>query len=262
MLQSGEVKLPASRAVPATSSAGLFTLAYRAPAERKESERNRVRRADRMSPPVFLRFLSYFLGRRFVRGIGHEEGIELAGDEPTAGRVLTDDVQYVFSVEPAGLAQERLGAVVVVLGPVLELPVEAAVGPDGVPGGSGAHVVLVGYGPTGERTGAGLHVVLVIGPDAHGEQLQQLPAEVLVGRAFMVVLVVQPEDHCRVPGQLRQQVAKRAQPVTAERVDLVGHGLGVVQLAVGRGEETVPEQGDFLLQGPPGVYHPVHPVRL
>ena len=111
--------------------------------------------------------LSYFLGRRFVRGIGYEEGIELEGDEPTAGRVLTDDVQYVFSVEPAGLAQERLGAVVVILGPVLELPVEAAVGPDGVPRGSDAHVVLVGYGPTGERTGAGLDVVLVIGPDAH-----------------------------------------------------------------------------------------------
>ena len=50
--------------------------------------------------------------------------------------------------------------------------------------------------------------------------------------------------------------------MAAEGVSLVDHGLGVVQLAIGSGEEAVPEEGDFFLQGPRGVDHAVEPVRL
>ena len=110
--------------------------------------------------------------------------------------------------------------------------------------------------------GGGLDVGLGVGADAHGEQLEQLAPVVLVGRVLVVVLVVQPENHGRVAGQLGQQIPERAQPVAPEGVGLVDHGLGMVELAVGRGEEAVPEEGYLLLQRTLRVNHAVKPVGL
>ena len=53
-----------------------------------------------------------------------------------------------------------------------------------------------------------------------------------------------------------------AQPAAAEDVGLVDHRLGVIQLAVGGGEEAMPEQGNLLFQRPPGIDDAVHPVGL
>ena len=135
-------------------------------------------------------------------------------------------------------------------------------GPDGIAGGADAHVVLVGDGPAGKGAGGGFDIGLGIGADAHGEKLQQFAPVVFVGGVFVVVLVVQPENHRRVAGKFRQQVAEAAQSVAAEGVGLVDDRFGVVQFAVGGGEQTVPEQGDFFLQGAGGVYHPVEPIGL
>ena len=52
MVHSGVRWLPASRAVPPTNSAGLFTRPRRADSSEKKSDKNRQRITARMSPPV------------------------------------------------------------------------------------------------------------------------------------------------------------------------------------------------------------------
>ena len=147
-------------------------------------------------------------------------------------------------------------------GTVLVLPVQAAVGPDRVLRGADGVVVGVADGPAGEGPGALPHVVLGVVADAHGEQLQDLPAVVLVHGVLVVVLVVQPEDHRGVPGELDEQVPELAETVPAEHLYLVEDGLGLVELGVAGGEYAVPEQGQLLLQRAAGVDHPVDEVRL
>ena len=83
--------------------------------------------------------------------------------------MLADDVENVLAVETAGLSQEGLGTVIVVVGPVPELPVQPAMWPDGIPRSPDAHVVLVGDGPAGEGAGTGFDVALGVVPDSHGK---------------------------------------------------------------------------------------------
>ena len=78
----------------------------------------------------------------------------------------------------------------------------------------------------------------------------------------MVVLVVQPEDHRRVLGQLHQQGIEAPEPVEAEHFHLVEDSLGLVELGVTGGEDAVPEEGQLLLQGPMSLDHAVYPIRL
>ena len=78
----------------------------------------------------------------------------------------------------------------------------------------------------------------------------------------MVVLVVEPEDHRRVLGELDQQGMEAAQPVAPKHVDLLEDLLGLVELRVAGGEHAVPEEAQLLLQGPGGVDHSMDVVGL
>ncbi len=213
---------------------------------------------------VFQRLDGLSVGRgralpgRHAGLVGHKVVVQVAGEEPGGGALADDDVHNVLTVEPAPLAQEGLLAVVVQVGAILKLPQVVAVGVARQAGGQG---------PAGEGPGAVLNISLtVVGlaihPHAQGKQLQQLPAEVLVGPAVAVLIVVQPEDHGRVLGQLNEDGAEVAHAVLAEGFNLPV-GLGVaVQLGVAGGEDMVPEEGHLLFQGPLGADHAVHPVAL
>ena len=105
-----------------------------------------------------------------------------------------------------------------------------------------------------------LDVVLGVVADAHREELQQLSAVVLVDGALVVLVVVQPDDHRRIPRQLDEDVPEVAQPVAPEGVDLVEQRARLVQLRIPGGEEAVPEERNLLLQRTPRADHPVEPV--
>ena len=96
--------------------------------------------------------------------------------------------------------------------------------------------------------------------DPQGEQLEQLPAVVLVDRTVMVLAVIEPHDHRRVLRQLQQQRAETAHTVPGEHPDLVVQHLAVSQLAVAGGEDAVPEQRRLLAQRRVRGDHPVHPA--
>src|SRR5262249_61975384 len=96
----------------------------------------------------------------------------MAGEEAGCGRLLTDDVDDILTVEIAGVAQEGLFALIVVGGVIDKFSSIAAIGLAGD---------AVGYGPAGESPGAFLYVFLgvvelAVHAHTHGEQLQQLPA--------------------------------------------------------------------------------------
>ena len=193
------------------------------------------------------------LPRRHLLLVGHEEVVQVAGDEPGRRRLPDDDVYDVVAVEVALVAEEGLLSIVVVLGLVLELPGEAA---------QGQARNLRRDGPAGEGPGALEHVLLGVVAHAHREELQELPAPVLVGLVLVVLVVVQPENHGRVLGQLDQQFPVVAHAVLAEHVYLLQHLVAVVHLGVAGGEDVVPEEGHLLLEGPGGVNHLPHVVGL
>ena len=128
-----------------------------------------------------------------------------------------------------------------------------------------ARDVVVVNRPPGESSGGFLDVVFrVVGfavhPHAHGEQLQQLPAPVLVDRVLVVEIVVQPENHRRVAGQPAQQLLKIAQAALPKHVDLVEHRFLMQHLGQTRGKHAVPKQRNlFLERSRAGVA--VHPVN-
>ena len=178
-----------------------------------------------------------------------------------AAGCLRDNLDDVLAVEVARLAQERLDSVVVVAGVVLEVPRDAAERRERVLVSLHPHVVDVAEGPARERAGGLLHVVLRVVAHAHREELQQLAAVVLVDRAVVIVVVVEPEDHRGVAGELQQEVLEAAEPHPAEHLELVQDRARVVGLGVGRGEEAVPEERHLLLQGAARVDHTVEPLR-
>ena len=99
--------------------------------------------------------------------VGGKELEEAGADEPGGGFLLDDDVDDVLAVEVAGVAEEGFFGVIVVVVAVVEVPVDAAVGPDGVAAGAGGHIFGVAEGPAGEGAGAFLDVVLGVVADAH-----------------------------------------------------------------------------------------------
>ena len=149
--------------------------------------------------------------------------------------------------------------VVVVLGAVLEVPGDTAVGPDRVAQAPQRHVLCVPERPTGEGAGALLDVLLGVAAHAHGEQLQELPAVVLVDRAVVVLVVVQPDDHGRVFGQLHEQRPEAAESVATKHPDLVVIHLAERYLRVPGSEDAVPEQWHLLPERSVGVDHAVQP---
>ena len=188
---------------------------------------------------------------RHLRLVGDEEVVQVARYEACRGGLLHDDVDYVLAVEVAHFAQERLLAVVVVLLEVHELRLVVPVG-----------VQRYGLGerPAGEGAGGILDVVLAIVAHAHREQFQQLAAPVLVGLRAVILAVVQPVVHRRVPGQLLQEGAHVGEAQLPEHVDLPDTAGRVLALVPGGGEDVMPEQGDLLLQGALAVDHAVHPA--
>ena len=113
--------------------------------------------------------------------------------------------------------------------------------------------------------------------DADREQLHDLAAEVLLRTRRRVALAVEPDQHRGILRDLDEQVAKVAEGVLAEHLDLpegsaqrtgrICHHLGClcragigVQLAVGGGEVVVPEERHLLLQWTARMDHPEQPA--
>src|SRR5207248_8870265 len=65
---------------------------------------------------------------RHLRLVGNEEVVQVPADEPTASRLLHDDVDDVFAVKPALVPEEHLLAVIVIFGAIFEFPRESAIG--------------------------------------------------------------------------------------------------------------------------------------
>ena len=185
------------------------------------------------------------LAQRLEQPVGRwrladEERVELADEEPGAGRLLQDDPHDVGAVPVAGPAEERLGAVVVQLG--LEPELLAA----GVPAGEGAGRladVLLG----------------VAAADAQGEQLHQLAGVVLVSLALDVAVGVEPDEHGGVLAHRLQERLELAQGLLAQRQVLLEHQAGADDLVDAGGEVVVPEQGELLAERVQAVQHGVQP---
>ena len=62
----------------------------------------------------------------------------------------------------------------------------------------------------------------------YGEQLQELPAVILVGCVPVTVFVVQPVERGRVLGDLHQELVESSQPAASKRVDLLDDQLELV----------------------------------
>ena len=97
----------------------------------------------------------------------------MPGDEISGRRLGANDIYDVVAVKISGMTQEGFLSVVVVLFLEFEFPVEPAVG---LPGNHGRK------GPAGEGPRALPDIVFGIVAHAHAEQLQQLPAPILVDR--------------------------------------------------------------------------------
>ena len=78
----------------------------------------------------------------------------------------------------------------------------------------------------------------------------------------MVLVVVKPEDHGRVPGHLRQQVPEAVHAVFTKQLYLDKHFRTVVQFGVAGGEDVMPEKSHLLLERALRVDHLPNEVRL
>ena len=175
----------------------------------------------------------------------------MAGDEAGGGLLAGDYFNDVVAIEVAGLAQEGLLVVVVVVGVVDEVGLVASVG-------IARHGV--GDGPASEGAGGFLDVVLgVVGfavhADAQREQFQKLAAPVLVDGALVAHAVVQVEHHGRVTGEALEQDVELAHAQVAEHIQLELDLAAMLALGVAGAEDAVPEQGDLFLQRALGVDH-------
>ncbi len=61
--------------------------------------------------------------------IGHEERVQMPRDEAGSGGLLANNVDDILAIKPPALPQKHLLAIVVVIGLILELPIQAAIGP-------------------------------------------------------------------------------------------------------------------------------------
>ena len=184
--------------MPATSSAGLFTLRNRTAADLKccgveqvSEDRSDLVAGVEVGPGELVD--QGFPG--LVDFVGDEELVQPSAHETGCGGLLDDDVYNVLAIEIAALAEEGLFRVVVVVGPELELPRDAAVRPYRSPHSSQRHVLGVLDCPSRERARGLLDVLLGVVADPHREELEQLATVVLVDGVLVVVVVVQPVEH-------------------------------------------------------------------
>ena len=162
-----------------------------------------------------------------------EERQQLGREQLRRRRLLEDDVDDVVAAEVPGLAEERLGAVVVHAAVVVEA--------------AGAVGVLAER-PAGERARRLADVLLGVVADAQREQLHQLARVVLVGMRLDVDVVVEVAQHRRVLRHVQREVAHVAQRVLAEELVLHEQLLRRGLLLRRAGEVPVPEQRHLLLQ--------------
>ena len=78
----------------------------------------------------------------------------------------------------------------------------------------------------------------------------------------MVLLVVQPEDHGRVLGQMEEKLLVVAHAHAAEELDLGRHSVAAAHLGCCRRENVVPEESHLLLERSTPIPHGVEPVHL
>ncbi len=128
---------------------------------------------------------------RHLRFVSDKEVVQVPADEFTASRLLHHDVDDVFAVELALMAEKLLLAVVVIFRAILEFPREPAIG----------RARDLGLeGPAGEGPRALADILFRVVAGAEAEQFEQFAAPVFVDRGAVVLLVVEPEDHRRVSG--------------------------------------------------------------
>ena len=189
--------------------------------------------------------------RRHLRLIRHEEVIQVPSDKLPRRRLLHDDVYDVFTVEGPRFAEEGLLAVVVVPLSILEARMIEQV----------RHArQRVGVCPPRERPRRRLHIVLGVVADAHREQLHQFAPIVLVRRAVVVVAVVQPVNHRRIFGNLKQQFAEVPHCMSMQHLVVMPHRRPGVKLRESCGQNAMPEQRHLLFQRPARVQNAVQPT--
>ena len=142
------------------------------------------------------------LGRDRV-DLGDEGPDELGAEELGAGGLLEQDRRDVVAVEPAGVAQDRFLAVVVLCG---DLAKPTALDE-----------------PAGEGAGGLLDVALGVMAPAQGEQLHHLAGKVFIRMRLAVGRRIEPDQHRRVPGDRRQERREAAQGVGPQQVVLALH---------------------------------------
>ena len=192
--------------------------------------------------------------------VRYKKVVQMPAHKPRRRPLPADDGDNVVPVEIARLPQKRLHPVIVVRGVIPEPPGR-------LPVGNARHIVIVNRPPRkGPRRLLNIILRIIRLPvhaHAHGEQLQQLAPPVLVDRPLVIEIIVQPENHRRIPRHLHQQRLKTAQPVLPEQINLVEHRLFVQHLRQPRGEHTMPEQRDLFRQRTAARVdiHPVHRLR-
>ena len=153
----------------------------------------------------------------------------------------------------AGASEEGFLAVIVIVGPVLEIPVPPA------------HVEPGELGfdcPAGESPRCLSHVGFGVVAHAQSEQFEKLPAPILINCVGVVLVVVQPEDHGRASRDFEKQVSELSETFFAEHIHHVDDLVIVVHFGNSSSENLMPEQGHFFLQRSLGVYHSPDPTRL
>ena len=83
---------------------------------------------------------------------------------------------------------------------------------------------------------------------------------IIVTEGAMVVLIIKPDDHGGIFGQLDQQGVQTPHAMAPEHVDLVPEHLAVNDLGIAGGKNTVPQQTHLLQEGGRGGDHALQPV--
>ncbi len=143
------------------------------------------------------------------------------------------------AIEVAGLAEERLLAVVVLVFVDDEFQIDVI--------------------PAGEGAGGFADVLLGVVADAHGEHFHDFAGEVFVGRAFDVDAGVEEREHAGVLGHGDHQVPEIAGAVVFEELQFGEQFAVIAHLGFVGGEMAVPEERHLFLQRPRAGEHAIRP---
>src|SRR5262249_8987005 len=133
--------------------------------------------------------------------IGDEEVVQVAGNEASGGRLTANNIDDLVPVERPGVPEEGFGAVVVVVSAIHELPVQTPIGPHRIACHARRMQGGIADRPAGKGPRALAYIDLSIVAHPYGEQFQNFPTVVFIHGVFVVIFVVQPEEHGWVFGQ-------------------------------------------------------------